>query len=115
MDEEGKSHDNDTELIEIFTVPEFKEKATCITKEHKMKNIIYFILGFIFTFSGYSSFVNLLATDGEAKKVEVKITKSVFNSKFSNDIDIIQDKDINSNIDKNGNSNKKEYMLEPLV
>ena len=79
----GKSYDIETDLTEIFTIPGFKEEEKCIPKNNYQKRLIYFILGLIINFCGYSSFVNFFVTN-EGKKIEVTIRKLVSKS-FMND------------------------------
>ena len=114
MEMEGKSHDIETGLTEIFTIPGFNEEEKCIPNNNYKKRLIEFILGLIINFSGYSSFVNFFVKNG-GKRVEVTIkklvTKSIINDGNMNFIDSINDDTSFKERESDVNGN----IIEPLL
>ena len=51
MNEEEKTHDTETEIIEIFGVPRLKErKNSCLPKDNFIINLLYLYIAIIFYF-----------------------------------------------------------------
>ena len=49
MNEEEKTHDTETEIIEIFGVPRLKErKNSCLPKDNFIINLLYLYIAIIF-------------------------------------------------------------------
>ena len=113
---EAKSHDTDTELKEIFTVPNFQENVMCVPEKNCRKDFLYLILGIIMTFSGYSVFVHFFARYG---KIEVNIIKIVSNINKYKNAYMAQGQNVNSydsfNVEKNYYNDKKDIKLETLI
>ena len=111
-----KSLGNQTELTEIFAVPNIIEKTECVKEKNSCKEFLYLILGIIITLTGFSTFLNFFVIY-EEEKIYITIIKRISNSSlFKNDYMIngnYLDKYDNDN--NKGNNSKNSYMLEPLI
>ena len=113
---EAESHDTETDLKEIFTVPNFKENVMCVPDKNCWKDFLYLILGIIMTFSGYSVFVHFFARYG---KIEVNIIKIVSNTNKYKNAYMAEGPNVNIydsfNVEKNYYNDKKNIKLESLI
>jgi len=83
LNQEAKTHDTETEITEIFTVPGLKERVACRPKNNFI-NVLYLFAAFIFTIIGYSSFVNFFIFYKE-EEVDTTLVKSIASSnKYEN-------------------------------
>ena len=79
MRKEASNYDTGVEIINIFTIPGFTQKATCLSNNAFCKNIFYLFITFIISLIGYSSFVNFFIEYKE-KEINVTIKKMVSNN-----------------------------------
>ena len=116
MNQEAKTHDTETEITEIFTIPGLKERVVCLPKNNFIINILYLCLAFSFTIIGYSCFVNFFIFYEETE-VDIILTKSVANSnKYENPYmeQISFEDGINISDEKRKNT-KAGQIYEPLI
>ena len=115
LEAEAKARDTETEVTEIFTVPNLKEeRIICRYDKNCCLDLIYLILGIISIFTGYLIFLHFFAIY-EKQFFEVTITKLVSSSnKYQNGFMTYNPKAKKINIIEE-KSNNNEYMLESLV
>lgn len=113
MEKEAKFRDTETEVTEIFTIPNFKEEILCRYDKNCFLDLLYIILGISSIFTGFLIFLHFFAVY-EVKFVEVTIIKLVSSTNiYKNGYMMYAPKTNKINIKEDKSNN--EYMMESLV
>ena len=116
MNQEANTHDTETEITEIFTVPGLKERVPCLPKDNFTNNILFLCIAFILTIFGFSSFVNFFIYY-EEKEVDITLIKSIASSnRYENPFMEQTSFEDNINISgEKGTKTKAGQIYEPLM
>ncbi len=117
MEREGKAHDTEVEVNEIYTIPGFKDRIVCRSQNSYCKDLFIFIIAFFFSTIGYSSIVNFF-TYNKKTQVDATIKKSISSSNiYENPYNehSINEESINISSDETGDKNEAGQIFEPLI
>ena len=117
MEREGKAHDTEVEVNEIYTIPGFKDRIVCRSQNSYCKDLFIFIIAFFFSTIGYSSIVNFF-TYNKKTQVDATIKKSISSSNiYENPYNehSINDESIKISSNETGDENEAGQIYEPLM
>ena len=117
MEREGKAHDTEVEVNEIYTIPGFKDRIICRSQNSYCKDLFIFIIAFFFSTIGYSSIVNFF-TYNKKTQVDATIKKSISSSNIYENLyneHSINDESIKISSNETGDDNEAGQIYKPLM